>query len=354
MKKIVTVVGARPQFIKASMLSKEFCKSSHLISEVIVHTGQHFDSAMSDIFFKDLELPLPNYNLGIGGGSHAENTGRMIESLEKIYLLEKPDCVLVYGDTDSTLAGALAASKINIPIAHVEAGLRSYNKRMPEEINRLLTDHLSHVLFTPTTVSTNNLIKEGIDKEKHIVQVGDIMYDAALYFSARAQKPKGIADLSDFILATIHRAENTDDLSRLESIFAALNKIAVDVPVVMPLHPRTKNALNKSLCDFSNIIMINPVGYFEILWLLKKCSLVFTDSGGLQKEAYFFKKNCIIPRSETEWIELVELKCNYLIDANYDLIISHFYQLLNNPKDCFENELYGSGNTANKICKALI
>lgn len=310
--KITTIIGARPQFIKAAVVSRALQQHRPDVTEIIIHTGQHYDSNMSDVFFDELDIPKPNYNLNIGGGSHGQNTGRMLESIEAVLLKEKPDWVLVYGDTDSTLAGALAAAKMHIPVAHVEAGLRSFNNRMPEELNRILTDHVSSILFTPTDTATSNLKNEGI-RDKRVQQVGDVMYDAALYYKKKAKRPAGLPVDKDFILSTVHRAENTDDPQRLSNIIGALNEVAVDTPVVMPVHPRTRKLLSQGNYDTHNITLLDPVGYLEMVWLLGNCHLVVTDSGGLQKEAYFFGKPCVTTRNETEWVELVESGWNLLV-----------------------------------------
>lgn len=298
--KIITIIGARPQFIKAGSISREILKHSN-IEEIIVHTGQHYDPNMSEIFFEELNIQKPNYNLGIGGRTHGAMTGQMIEKIEEVGLKEKPDWILVYGDTNSTLAGAIVASKLHIKLAHVEAGLRSFNMTMPEEINRILTDRVSNVLFCPTVNAVINLKKEGFENFNcKIVQVGDVMYDGALYYSQRATKPK-LTIPKNFILCTIHRAENTDNISRLMNIFEALEQVARGKPIILPLHPRTKSIIDKSKISISdNIILMDPVGYMDMIWLTKNCDLVMTDSGGLQKEAYFFSKICLTLRDETE------------------------------------------------------
>jgi UDP-GlcNAc3NAcA epimerase len=315
MKKIVTIVGARPQFIKAATVSRVIIERGD-INEVLIHTGQHFDSNMSDVFFEELDIRPPDINLGIGGGSHGQNTGRMIESIEKSLLIEKPDWVLVYGDTDSTLAGTLAAVKLNIPIAHVEAGLRSFNRHMPEEVNRILTDHAASLLFVPTKTAADNLVKEGIAESK-IKMVGDVMYDATLYYLDRAFQPASfkLAEGAQFFLCTIHRAENTNNLARLKAIVKLLNELAENIPIILPLHPRTKEALNRLQLEklSHNIKIINPVTFLEMNWLLSQCEIVLTDSGGVQKEAYFHRKPCITLRDETEWIELVASGWNHLV-----------------------------------------
>lgn len=320
--KVLTIVGARPQFIKAAVVSRAFNEHRPDVEEVIVHTGQHYDANMSDVFFEELDIPRPDYNLGIGGGTHGQNTGRMIEKLEGLMLDVRPDWVLVYGDTDSTLAGALAASKLHIRVAHVEAGLRSFNRRMPEEINRLLTDHIADLLLAPTESSHRNLINEGVSPDK-IEIVGDVMYDAALFYKEKAQKPSFSEELAiqggDFVLCTIHRAENTDNQHRLSNIFQGLGHS--DELIILPIHPRTK----AKLLDFKisvpeNIRMVDPVGYLEMVWLEANCRCVATDSGGVQKEAYFHEKRCVTLRKETEWIELLTHGVNILVDIDEKLI----------------------------------
>lgn len=317
MKKIVTVLGARPQFIKASVVS-EAIKQSARLKEVVVHTGQHFDKNMSDVFFKELGMKAPDYNLGIGGGRHGEMTGKMLAEIEKALLEEKPEMVLVYGDTNSTLAGALAAAKLHFPVAHVEAGLRSFNMQMPEEINRILTDRISSWLFTPTDTATKHLRAEGFD-EKSIIPVGDVMYDVALHHgkkvnaNERVLRRLGLSSKS-YVLVTVHRAENTDDRQRLGVIVDALERVAKSLPVVWPLHPRTRQALEQCGRLHSTgeqIHLINPVGYLDMVQLEKYAALVATDSGGVQKEAFFHRVPCVTLRDETEWVELVEEGWNW-------------------------------------------
>jgi UDP-GlcNAc3NAcA epimerase len=304
-----------------------------------------------------MEIPRPKYNLGINSLSHGAMTGRMLEEIEKILLLEKPDWVLVYGDTNSTLAGALATSKLQIPIAHVEAGLRSFNNEMPEEINRILTDRISKLLFCPTSTAVKNLQNEGFSHFNcQIEQVGDVMYDAALYYSQRSASLSHIIDNKNlqnkaFVLVTLHRQENTDDLNRLNQIISALNTINQDIQVVFPMHPRTRKILEQSDIKFQ-FIPIDPVGYFDMIELLKKCSLVMTDSGGLQKEAYFFKKNCITLRDQTEWTELVEGGYNQLTGADEIKIMNAFSSMLN-LKNSFTNKLYGDGNASTRIASII-
>ena len=355
--KVITIVGARPQFIKAAVVSRAFRNIAPTVKEIIIHTGQHYDNNMSKVFFDELNIPEPNYNLGIGGGTHGQNTGRMIEKIEEILLKETPDWLLVYGDTDSTLAGALAAAKLQIPIAHVEAGLRSFNRKMPEELNRILTDHLSSLLFTPTDRATRNLSNEGIHTSK-IEQVGDVMFDAMKFYKNKTIKPKQFDNnKKEFILCTIHRAENTDDPLHLTSIISALNEIAKTIAVVLPLHPRTRQLLssnNTKNTTTNNITFIDPVSYLEMIWLLENCSLVITDSGGLQKEASFAKKLCLTIREETEWVELVENQLNILVGTNEQKIIKTALDNISKNIQFPQHSLYGIGNTGSKIVSSLI
>lgn len=358
--KVVTIVGARPQFIKAAVVShaiKDHNQSvpagiEH-ISEVIVHTGQHYDPNMSDIFFQEMKIPKPDYLFDINGTSHGIMTGRMLEQIESVLLQEKPDHVLVYGDTNSTLAGALAASKLNISLVHVEAGLRSYNRKMPEEINRVVTDHVSSLLFCPTDSAVDNLLSEGI--EENVIQVGDVMLDATLYFKPFACSPE--FDLPEkFILATLHRAENTDTSDRICDIFAAFHEIGKATPVVLPLHPRTRKKIDDYGIDIdpAAIQIVDPVSYLNMLFLLEHCESVLTDSGGLQKEACFFDKPCITLRDETEWVELVEGGVNRLAGANEKRIVTAWESL---PWREFKNgywQLYGDGHTAEKIVSRMV
>lgn len=352
--KIVTIVGARPQFIKAAVVSRAI--SNYIdIHEVIVHTGQHFDENMSNVFFEEMLLPKPKYNLCINGLNHGAMTGQMMEKIETVLLQEKPDWVLVYGDTNSTVAGSLAAKKLHIKVAHVEAGLRSCNMNMPEEINRIITDRISDILFCPTETAIENLTKEGFENfDCQIYNVGDVMYDAALFYADKAQKPaENIPE--NFILSTVHRAENTDNLKNLQNIFTALETVSQKYNVVVPLHPRTKAKLESIHFNFhtSNIRFIQPVGYLEMIWLLQNCSLVMTDSGGLQKESCFFKKNCVILRLETEWIELVNNKMNILAGTDLNTIIECVEKMLKQSQTTFYQTLYGDGNAGNQIVNIL-
>lgn len=352
MFKIATVVGARPQFIKAAVVSRAFAAQADVFREIIIHTGQHYDENMSDIFFSELQIPKPAFHLGIGGGGHGKNTGRMLEAIEAVLLEEKPDAVLVYGDTDSTLAGALAAAKLHIPVAHVEAGLRSFNKRMPEEVNRILTDHVSALLFAPTEVAVTNLSREGITGNV-VCRVGDVMYDAALFYQPRARKPQAIEGIHKFFLSTIHRAENTNDTTKLRGIVVALQELSHQTAVVLPLHPRTKGVLQKEGIDTTGITIIDPVGYLEMVWLLEHCDLVLTDSGGLQKEAYFFKKQAVVLRTETEWVELLEAGWNKLGGFEKNGILEATTSLIQSPKSNYE-ALYGNGHSGDAIVSRLL
>lgn len=350
--KILTIIGARPQFIKASVVSKEILAQPGL-TEVIVHTGQHFDANMSGVFFDQLGIPKPNYQLDIHGGSHGEMTGRMLIEIERVMLLEKPERVLVYGDTNSTLAGALAASKLHIPVAHIEAGLRSFNMRMPEEINRILTDQVSDVLFCPTQTAIDNLQQEGFEQKPiKILNVGDVMQDSALFFARRATAPGGFKQEDGFILTTLHRAENTDDPERLSAIVEALNEIHRTIaPVVLPLHPRTRGVIAKLGLELEAKV-IDPVGYLEMIWLLQRSGLVLTDSGGVQKEAFFFGKACITMRDQTEWVELVECGANVLVGADRDAIVAAARS--NKSRTIIDdNNLYGGGQAAARIAAYL-
>jgi len=351
--KIVTIIGARPQFIKAGVITRAIKNCSN-IKEVIIHTGQHFDTNMSDIFFEQMDIPRPHYNLKIASLSHGAMTGRMLEKIEEILLKEQPAWVLVYGDTNSTLAGALAASKLHIKVAHIEAGLRSFNMEMPEEQNRVLTDKLSKILFCPTLTAQNNLLKEGYDTN-YLPLVGDVMFDAAKYYSQRSKKPTKLSTeikSGKFVLGTIHRAENTNDLLRLRSIVEALNEIQKSEPVVVPLHPRTKTILetNKIVTKF---IILEPVGYLEMVYLLQHCSLVISDSGGLQKEAYFFEKQCLVTRDETEWVELLDHGSNQLVGVKRsDILVA--YERSKLAKVDYTIPFYGNGHCAEEIINYII
>jgi UDP-GlcNAc3NAcA epimerase len=351
--KILTILGARPQFIKAGSVSREIAKHKE-INEVIVHTGQHYDTNMSDIFFDEMKIPKPNYFLGIGGKTHGAMTGQMIEKVEEVALAEKPDWIMVYGDTNSTLAGAIVATKLHIKLAHIEAGLRSFNMKMPEEINRILTDRVSDILFCPATIAIQNLKKEGFENFNcKIINSGDVMYDGALFYKQFATKPKcNIGE--DYILCTIHRAENTDSEQRLREIFKALEIIAKDKQIILPLHPRTKKIIYNLNIDTKNLTIIDPIGYLEMIWLVANCELVMTDSGGLQKEAYFFEKPCITLRDETEWIELVENGFNILAGADKENIINTYRNRYSIFTIIYSPNLYGDGKASEKIVEELL
>lgn len=360
MNKIVTILGARPQFIKAGAVSREIINNkdtSNNLNEIIIHTGQHYDEKMSDIFFSEMHIPKPKYFLDINNKSHGAMTGQMIERIENVLIKESPDWVLVYGDTNSTLAGAIAASKLNIKIAHIEAGLRSFNMKMPEEINRILTDRLSSILFCPTQTAINNLEKEGVSSWNNYTKTllcGDVMLDSSNFYKKYAQKPLNIELQNNFLLCTIHRAENTDNLDRLMNIFTGLNEISKKIQIVLPLHPRTKKIIKNMDIDTDKVHIIDPVGYLNMIWLLDNCSLVMTDSGGLQKEAYFFKKKCITLRDETEWIELVDIGANKVVGTNKKNIVNAYHDSLEATDSPFETKLYGDGQASKKIITELL
>ena len=357
--KVFTVLGARPQFVKAATVSAAFNKNPD-IQEVLVHTGQHYDPEMSEIFFAELKVRAPAYNLGIGSGLHGAQTGRMLESLEALLLQEKPDWVLVYGDTNSTLAGALSAAKLHIPVAHVEAGLRSFNLLMPEEVNRRITDHISRLLFAPTGTARDNLRHEGINGSS-VQVVGDVMYDASRIFGEQAERKSHIlADLKlsakKYILATLHRAENTDDHLRLKTILSALFEIAKEFPVVLPIHPRTRKTLVQAgLWDQASkgLTLISPVGLLDMILLEKGARLIVTDSGGVQKEAYFHHVPCVTVRDETEWVELVALKCNRIAPPNsVESVVQALRAALESRPD-FSAQPFGDGYAAERIVQSL-
>lgn len=409
--KILTVVGARPQIIKAAAISRAI-KSSFFgkISEKILHTGQHYDANMSEVFFSELGIPAPDFNLNVGSGTHGSQTALMISGIEKVLIAEKPDLLILFGDTNSTLAGAVAASKLHVPVAHIEAGLRSFNKSMPEEINRIMCDHASTWLFVPTIAGLTNLKGEGFDVDDFsiaqkkvnidnpgVYHTGDIMYDNSLFFSDVADEKaplsgilrkvfeEGFKQLSaadragewhlkkgEYVLATIHRDNNTDNPERLNAIFKALADIAEGVTVVVPLHPRTEKMLEKilepmlyervvklrdridsgdflsgALSDNPGILLLPPASFFEMISLEKGARMVITDSGGVQKEAFFFRKPCLILRPETEWVEIVECGAARLVDADYDSIIDGYSDFLN--KRVIYPEIFGDGRAAEKI-----
>ncbi len=354
MRKIITVIGARPQFVKAATLSRQLSKMG--IEEKLLHTGQHFDENMSQVFFDEMEIPRPAFNLDIHGMAHGAMTGKMLEGIEQILLDEKPEGVLVYGDTNSTLAGALAAVKLHIPVIHVEAGLRSFNMQMPEEINRILTDRISSLLLCPTETAVQNLKREGFDVlPAKVVRNGDVMQDAAMFYADAAELRSQILQqyaLKDFVLATIHRQENTDDPEKLKALIAGLNQINREIQVVLPVHPRTSNLLK--MWDIKpEFLMIDPVGYFDMIKLLKNCRMIITDSGGVQKEAFFFGKFCITLREQTEWTELVEHGFNVLVGADANLLAKAFSKFMNSSAD-FSIDLYGGGKAAERAVEEIL
>lgn len=378
MKKIVTIIGARPQIIKVSAISRAIATYfSDKLTEIIVHTGQHYDENMSEVFFKELGIPKPNYNLNVGSGKHGEQTAKMITGIEEILLKESPDFLVVYGDTNSTLAGAIAASKIHIPVVHIEAGLRSFNKTMPEEINRIMCDHVSTLLFSPTKTGYENLINEGFNKNvkapysadnPKIYHCGDIMYDNSMYFSTMSNQKSTILDRIEvkenkFALSTIHRNNNTDDKERLTSIFRGLNNISKEhkLDIVLPLHPRTKKLLETNveaslLAEVKankHIKIIEPVSFLDMIALEKNSRIIVTDSGGVQKEAFFFKKPCVILRPETEWTELVENGTALITDADTTKIETAFDYFLSIENLNFP-PIFGDSRAAEFICEEIL
>lgn len=360
MSKLVTIVGARPQFVKAAAVSRVLA-ATPAMSEVLVHTGQHYDKSMSEVFFSELGIPEPSYNLGIGSAAHGAQTGRMLEAIERVLQAETPDWVLVYGDTNSTIAGALAAAKLRIPVAHVEAGLRSFNRSMPEEVNRVLTDHASDLLFAPTSSAVINLRNEGVGIDK-IAFVGDVMYDTALYFRQRAtdtseiRKSLGL-QVGEYVLATVHRAENTDDANRLLAIIGALIDLARSLPIVLPLHPRTRLAIRSlGIATPPELRLIDPVSYLDMVMLESAARMIVTDSGGVQKEAFFFKVPCVTLRDETEWVELVDCGWNRLVRPESRAAIHQGIEsaLRDGTPSEWPSTLYGDGNAAAAIVERLV
>jgi UDP-GlcNAc3NAcA epimerase len=356
MKKIVTILGARPQFVKAAVLSRVISNHQDL-EEIIVHTGQHYDSNMSAVFFEEMQIPNPKYNLKVNGLGHGAMTGQMMEKIEEILLIEKPEAVVIYGDTNSTIAGALTAKKLHIKVIHIEAGLRSFNMKMPEEVNRILTDRISDLLLCPTSSAIDNLKNEGFDELSNlVVNCGDIMKDAVVYYSHTSEEKSSIiSDLNlvsnEFVLATIHRQENTEDITKLKAIFEGLERISKTKQVVLPLHPRTKKILIDNALTY-NLKFIDPIGYFDMLELLKNCNLVITDSGGLQKEAFFNKKNCIIAREETEWVELLDNGFARIVGSNSKDMMDAFEDFQNSTAD-FSIDLYGN-NVGEKMHSEIV
>lgn len=371
--KLVTIIGARPQIIKASAFSRAIKERySDKMEEVIVHTGQHYDKNMSEVFFSELDIPAPKYNLSVGSGKHGEQTAKMIERLEEVFEKEQPAAVILYGDTNSTLAGAVAASKMLIPVVHIEAGLRSFDKAMPEEVNRILCDHVSTLLFSPTRTGYENLVNEGFStqlQEKptankpNIYHCGDIMYDNTLFFSSKADSVAEKFDLpkEGFILCTIHRNSNTDDKDRLKSIFDAISEISGLKKVILPLHPRTKKMLPlmlgeeyaNALLANPNIEVIAPVSFLEMIYLEKNSDLIITDSGGVQKEAYFLHKPAVILRPQTEWKEIVDCGNATICDADNSLIVNKAKEYLNNPPKDYP-QIFGDGKAGEFICKTIL
>lgn len=378
MIKILTVIGARPQIIKSAALSRAIKNHfSKDIKELILHTGQHYDENMSEVFFREMGIPAPDYNLNVGSGSHGKQTAAMLDGIEEILLKEKPNCLVVYGDTNSTLAAAVAAVKIHIPVVHIEAGLRSFNKAMPEEVNRIACDHCSTLLFSPTKAGYNNLIKENFNPDNKppftadhpgIYHCGDVMYDNTLFFAEIAEKKTNIIDKlglkgKKFILLTIHRNNNTDDPERLNSILTALNEISTEnnIDIVFPAHPRTskmleqghgKNILN-TLKVNKQFHIVPPASFLEMIVLEKNCTMVFTDSGGVQKEAFFLHRPCVVLRAETEWIELVECGNSMLVEADAKKIKNAFTHF-STKKDFAYPPIFGDGKASEFICKEIL
>ena len=377
-KKIITIIGARPQIIKSSAISRAIrTKFHHEIEELIVHTGQHYDENMSEVFFEEMQIPKPHFNLNVGSGSHGAQTAKMIEGLESIFLAEKPDAVVVYGDTNSTIAGGLAAAKIHIPVVHIEAGLRSFNKAMPEELNRIACDHFSTLLFTPTASGLENLRKEGFSTAIHskatidlpnVYQCGDIMFDNSMYFSEISDEKSTILKINDlvkdnYVLCTIHRDSNTDIAANLNSIFKALIQISEskNLKIVLPIHPRTKGKMEELLDrdlllkikNSNSILIIPPAGFLDIIALEKNARIIISDSGGLQKESFFFQKPCVILREQTEWIEIVENGNTLLAGSDFQKIIDSF-NLLYNKTNYSYPAFYGDGDAASFICQKIV
>jgi UDP-N-acetylglucosamine 2-epimerase len=373
--KMITVVGARPQFIKAAAIRRAILafnqrhRSKKQVQEILIHTGQHYDYLMDRVFFEELKLPKPDHHLGVGSGSHAKQMGMMLERTEIVLQKEKPEVVMVYGDTNSTLAGALAAAKLNIPVAHVEAGLRSYNRMMAEEINRILTDHLSTFLFCPTNQAVKNLSKEGIKnvKAKAVKKVGDVMYDSVLFYSKIAEKrstilgklnlftPNSKLGTPNYYLATLHRAENTDNPKTLKSILSALNEIAKDIPVILPLHPRTKKMI-KAYHLFpktQRIKLIDPVSYLDMLRLERNAKAILTDSGGVQKEAYWFGVPCFTLRNETEWLETTQNGWNILVGTNRKRIVEEVKHWEGGKNRAKKRGVFGDGKAGERIIQII-
>lgn len=361
MSKVVHIVGARPQFIKLAPVLKAFHALRPEIHSFVLHTGQHYDYQMSRIFFKELELPDPDVHLGIGSGSHAYQTGEMLKGIEAVLLRERPLAVIVYGDTNSTLAGALAAAKLHIPVAHIEAGLRSYNRRMPEEINRIVTDHLSTWLFCPTPTAVENLGKEGL--VENVYHVGDVMYDAVLQFGTIADQYSHILKRLNLLpksygILTVHRAENTDEDSRLLSICRAAERVADQLPIVFPIHPRTRKHLHLLGWTFKRVRVVEPLSYFDMLHLVRNARLVLTDSGGLQKESFFLGVPCLTLRDETEWPETLQGGWNRLVGTEESRIVRGVAEVLSlswsNNRNPPQQNVFGSGKASVEIARVLV
>ncbi len=381
MKKLLTIIGARPQIIKAAALNRAIrTKFADKLTEVLVHTGQHYDHGMSEVFFEEMGIPQADYNLGIGSGSHGKQTGKMLDTIEVVIEKESPDALVIYGDTNSTLAGALAAAKIHVPVVHIEAGLRSFNKRMPEEVNRITADHASTLLYSPTNAGLKNLEKEGFKTlaeaqrqgkadidNPYVFHCGDLMYDNTLFYAHKAEEYESLfekhgIDKGNYVLSTIHRPQNTDDISVLSGILNALNEISLadNIQMVLPLHPRTANKIAQAndeniqkVQSNPNFKIIEPVGFLEMILLEKNSKLVMTDSGGVQKEAFFVKKPCVILRPETEWTEIVESNCAILAGSDPEKIKAGYEHFKANPITEFP-EVFGDGRAAEFICQSII
>ncbi len=375
--KLITIVGARPQIIKAAAFSRVILNKFDQVNEIIIHTGQHYDNNMSEVFFNELGIPAPKINLSVGSGNHGSQTAEMVQKLEKVFIDEKPDAVIVYGDTNSTLATAISASKLHIPIVHIEAGLRSFNKKMPEEINRIMCDHASTLLFSPTATGLQNLINEGFDPDHghvadmdhpRIYHCGDVMYDNSIYFSDLSDESSTVLkdldlDPGNYILATVHRNDNTDNSDKLTSIFRAFLSIVNEhlIPIILPLHPRTAKMMDailptelKNKIDNSDFIkIVPPASFLDIISLEKHCKMILTDSGGVQKESYFFKKPCIILRPQTEWVEIVDAGCAVLADSDENIIVSETNRFLANNQLEFP-PIFGDGNAAEFIASEIL
>lgn len=357
-RKVLTIVGARPQFIKAAAVSRAIANVPDMLTEVMVHTGQHFDDNMSAVFFDELGIPAPAHNLEISSGTHGSMTGRMLSAVEQVMINEKPDWVLIYGDTNSTLAGALAAAKLHIPVAHVEAGLRSFNMRMPEEVNRILSDRVSTLLLCPTDEAVTNLSREGITAG--VFNVGDVMYDVALHMRDKARAQSDVLsrlglEPGKFVLATCHRQENTNDPQRLGAILEAFRRIAAETKLVLPLHPRTRKLLSdETLQKLSYVILTDPLGFLDMVALEQAAQVIVTDSGGVQKEAFFYGVPCVTMRDETEWVETVALGWNEVVGADTDKIVSAVHAASSSHREAAKALPYGDGHAADHVVEHLL